>query len=144
MKAILVANLLMLILSQNLSAQRDSTFKEFYPNGKIRSITHEGIFNGCYMPIGTDSFFYQSGKLDSIVFYDNRASKTQPGCHEGWTTAITKKYFSNGKLKMISKQKYGYEGVPCDCGNWIWYNEQETILKKRYFGKCYDQKYCEE
>ena len=134
----------MVIISQNALAQSDTTFKEFYPTGKLKSFTHEGIFNGCYMPIGTNSFFYKAGKLDSTVFYGNRASKTQPGCHEGWTTAITKKYFLNGKLRAISKEKYGYEGVPCDCGIWIWYDSNGKVLGKRNCGKCYDQKYCKE
>jgi hypothetical protein len=124
------------------TAQYNDTLREFYPNGKLKSVHHEGLFNGCTMPVGTDTAFYKSGKISETIFYDNRKSKTEEGCHEGWTTEIKKIFFENGRIKTISQTKYGYEGTPCNCGTWIWKDVTGRIHKKKYYGKCYDQVSC--
>ena len=123
-------------------AQEIKTFKEFYHSGVIKQIFHEGTFNGCNMKVGTDSTYFENGRLKATVQYDNRAGKTDPGCHATWTIALTTYFYGGGQIKSRSQQKYSYEGNPCDCGEWITYDVKGTIIKKKSRVDCYDQQPC--
>ena len=126
----------------NCRSQDTTRYTELYQNGKLKLIAHQGSFNGCGMTVGTDSVFYVSGHLFKTTFYDNRKSKTQEGCHATWTTAVSKTYYKNGNLKVKSQIKYAYEGEPCNCGKWIWYDLNGKIIKEIQLSDCYNQKYC--
>lgn len=141
MKHIAVA--LFLLLFSTPGKTQDKIFKTYYPGGKLRSIKHEGIFNGCNMPVGTDSLFYQSGELMSTIFYNNIKGKSGGGCHDTWTIASTVSFYKNGNIQQSSQQKYSYEGTPCNCGVWERKNIKGELADKKTLGDCYDQKPCE-
>ncbi|RYD76443.1 MAG: hypothetical protein EOP53_14670 [Sphingobacteriales bacterium] len=118
------------------------TLKEYYPTGNIKSITHEGIFNGCNMKLGTDSIFYENGRLMTTIQYNNRKDRKNAACHATWTIESTTHYYINGKIKSRSQQKYVYEGEPCDCGTWMRYDEKGRLVKKIIKAACYNQTPC--
>lgn len=131
-------------LSATAKTDTTSRYREFYPDGQLKGIRHEGVFNGCKMPVGTDTVFYRSGSILSTTFYDNRKSKTEEGCHAGWTIAVTRELYPGGQLKARSQTKYSYEGSPCNCGQWISYDRKGIAVQQRHYGDCYDQQPCAE
>lgn len=143
MKAGMSISIVLLLFAHVTFGQEIKTFKEFYPNGKLRSLKHEGLFNGCIMPVGTDTMFFVSGKIQATTFYDNLKSKTQAGCHAGWTIENRKTFFENGHLRTFAQEKYSYEGSPCNCGTWLWMQPDGKVVKRKKYGNCYDQKACQ-
>lgn len=139
----IIVSLIFFISVLKAGAQEQKVYRQYYPGGKIKSITHEGIFNGCNMPVGTDSLFYSSGELMLTKNYNNIKSKNGGGCHDGWTIATTTTYFKSGGLKTSSQQKYSYEGAPCDCSVWLKQNSQGTVTEKKQLNNCFDQVPCE-
>lgn len=124
------------------AVSQDTTFREFYKSGKLKKISHEGLFNGCYMKIGRDSMFAEKGNLLATIHYDNRKDKKEAGCHATWTTELHTYFYPNGKVKARSFIKYSYQGEACDCGEWIEYDEKGSLKKKTKKTDCYDQQPC--
>jgi antitoxin component YwqK of YwqJK toxin-antitoxin module len=129
------------LVSTTTFGQENRSYKEFYPNGKLKAIKHQGQFGGCGVNIGTDSIYYESGQLASTIYYDNHKSKTQGGCHENWTVKKIITFYKSGKIKTRSKTKLSYEGADCKCGTWFWYTEKGVLYKKQQFKNCYDEKF---
>jgi len=129
----------------NVAAPGDSltTYRAYYANKTIKSIRHQGRFNGCGMPVGVDSLFSPSGKLSETVAYENRKGKTDEGCHAGWTITKTIRYYPDGKMKSLAHQRSAYEGLPCDCGSWVDYNQRGVRTKERNMGDCDSQVACD-
>lgn len=135
---------MMLFAPALASAQQASSYKEFYPDGRLKAIRHEGIFNGCHMPVSTDTLFYPSGKVEATISYDNRKSLTDEGCHQGWTIETKHIFHTTGLLKAISKTRHLYEGSDCNCGEWRWYNTKGKMIRLKKYSRCTSQAPCAE
>ncbi|MBK7882821.1 MAG: hypothetical protein IPJ81_02525 [Chitinophagaceae bacterium] len=111
----------------------------FDNKGRLTDISRQGYFNACGISVGTDTIFYPSGKIKKEIFYDNRESKTETGCHAIWTTQVHTEYHPNEKIKSKKSYEYCYECDVCRCGIWKFYNTKGKIIKQQTFGNCYDQ-----
>lgn len=119
-----------------------STEKEYYPNGRLKKLYHNGQFNGVGIQVSTDSIFYQTGALWQTVYHDNFKDKQEQGGHATWIVLEKQEFYKSGKLKLLGFIKTCYECGECDCGRWIWFNEKEEIIKQKQYGSCYDQQPC--
>ena len=113
---------------------QENTVKNYHPNGKLREVMHHGLFNGCDIPVGTDSLFTPAGTLLGTKNYTHFS--TGEGCHSTLTVIEIKTYFPNGKPKVISYQRISYEGEAWRCGIWKWYNTAGKVVRKKDCGKC--------
>jgi len=136
--------LIMLFIPTLVSAQQTSSYKEFYADGTLKAIRHEGVFNGCHMPLGTDTVFYPSGKIEATIFYDNRKSLIDEGCHQGWTIETMHTFYANGTIRSISQTRHTYEGNACDCGEWRWLNTKGKVIRIKKYSSCNSQSPCTE
>lgn len=136
---VLTISCIMPLISFGQESIRSTTF---FKDGKLKAVYHQGNFNGCGMPVGTDTFFYPSGKLKSTINYDNR-NGIHGGCHNTLTIKTTKIYYSNGQLKGKFQTKSSYEGEPCNCGLWLWYNAKGLLVKTAHFRDCSDSAICD-
>ena len=106
---------LQLIPVLNAVAQT-KTEKEFYKNGTIQSIKHQGFFMGCGVPVGADSLFNKKGKLTETSEYVHIKDEEGQSCH-AITTYMKKSIYKAANTKPdIQYYKIGYqsESVSCD------------------------------
>ncbi|QIH33618.1 hypothetical protein [Sphingobacterium sp. DR205] len=97
MKTILFIVMIMQLISLLKAAAQTKTEKEYYKNGTVLSIKHQGIFMGCGVPIGTDSLFNRKGGLMETSEYVLIKDEKEHSCH-----AITTLTFL---LKVVHSNK---------------------------------------
>ncbi|GAA4177005.1 MULTISPECIES: hypothetical protein [Sphingobacterium] len=97
------------------SLAQTKTYRTYYEHGNIQSITHQGIFMGCGVPVGTDSLFNRKGKLIETSTYVHIKDEKETGCH-AITSYIEKTFYKSGNIKPVSQYyKVGYESEPVIC-----------------------------
>ncbi|HEY8954703.1 hypothetical protein [Chitinophaga sp.] len=105
-----------------------TTHKSYYDNGRLKQVTHQGNYNGCGVPVGTDSLFDASGKLAETISYQHKG-KSNTGCHDIITRKTITTYYSNGRRKTLSFQEECYECEPKSYGVWKWYDRNGKLIK---------------
>jgi len=109
-------------------------------SGYLAKVSHKGVFNGCRMPVGTDSFFADNpgGVLESTIRYEHYASDTpSDGCHSTWTITTLSTFDVSGRLKAVEQHKSGYETHDCPCGEWEEYDSNGKIVRSKRHPSCF-------
>ena len=104
--------------------------------GRVMSISRQGVFNGCGVPVGTDTIFSPTGKVYQTVRYTHHPGKPSGSCHDLRTIARTTTYFHNGKVMEVSSHHYCYECEPVPCGVWKRYNDKGKLVERSVKGDC--------
>ncbi len=126
-----------------LSYPNGLSIGHYIQSGYLATIYHTGTFNGCGVPVGTDSLFYNKpGKtLWIAIHYEHYKSKTpNAGCHATWTVTTTTMYDDGGRRKSVWQEKSGYETRPCRCGTYTTYNASGKIIRTESYPDCTVQK----
>jgi antitoxin component YwqK of YwqJK toxin-antitoxin module len=92
-----------------------TVFKAYYSNGKLKSITHQGIVEGCGVPVGIDSVFDTRGNLSGTVTYVHVKEKEEEGCHSLLIFEKRVTYHRNGEIASIKYYGSAYEQEPFLC-----------------------------
>jgi antitoxin component YwqK of YwqJK toxin-antitoxin module len=124
----------LLLLAVLPAGAQETVSKTYHPNGKLSEITHQGSFNGCGVPVGTDSLFSPAGKLLRTKSYTHFLSGS--GCHSIITVTEERTYFSNGRSKTVSREQIPYEGEAQKCGVWKWFDKEGRIMRKQEWSDC--------
>ena len=109
-------------------AQTAGTFITYHNNGRVKTITHHGIYNGCGVTVGIDSNFNSAGILIKTIAYDH-SSKGGKGCHDIFTKSTVTLYYKNGRHKVEQFFSSCYECTPVATGTWRWYNKEGKIIR---------------
>jgi antitoxin component YwqK of YwqJK toxin-antitoxin module len=134
-----------LVLTTSALYAQPQTHTTYYDNGQVHSIRHIGDFNGAVMSVATDTIYYETGKVQKTIYYENRKgiSPSDSGKHITLTVLHTRSFYPNGKLKMVCFFKTNSEcHTHHDCGTWLEYNDRGKLTKKKHRGTCYDIKPC--
>lgn len=105
-------NAFFLFLSLLLAQSDDKVYREYYKNGKVKSVTRQGIFQGCGVPVGTDSLFNANGILSKTISYTHIKDAKLNGCHAIQTYEKQVQMKPDGKALSIKYFTYGYESTP--------------------------------
>lgn len=105
-----------------------TAYKTYYDNGRLKQVTHQGNYNGCGVPVGTDSLFDASGKLTETISYRHEG-KSNTGCHDIITRRTITTYHQNGRPKTLSYQVECYECEPKPYGVWKWCDKNGKVIK---------------
>lgn len=117
-----------LLLHINSSAAQDPVYREYYPNGRLKQVTHQGNYQGCGVPVGTDSLFDPNGQLVKTISYLHEG-KANAGCHDLVTRQTITTYHQNGRRKMLSYFTACYECTPVPYGLWKWFDDKGRLVK---------------
>lgn len=103
--------LLFLLITLSCNMQHEK--KEYYKNGKIKSVTRwrDNEQNGI------SEFYYENGKIEDIAFYKN-----------GKMAGVSKNFYKNGKIKLLGCYKNDRPN-----GNFYYYD----TLGRKYLEKNY-------
>lgn len=127
----LFATLIMFVfgfINTEVSAQTAGTFRTYHKNGQVKTITRQGLYNGCGVPIGIDSNFNSAGILIKTIAYDH-SNKGGKGCHNIYTKSTITLYYENGRAKVEQFFLSCYECTPVAIGTWKWYDKKGNIIR---------------
>lgn len=112
---------------------------DYYPNGQLRSHwSNQGLYGGIF---STFLIQYDSlGHKTEEITWEHSYPKWGESYNDTFSVGTTREYYSNGKLKSLTKTKSFCESDSYRCGTWVYYNEQGEILKTQKYGKCYNFK----
>ncbi len=102
--------------------------------GNLRSITRQGLYKGCGVPVGTDSIFYGNGKLNTTHTYKHFSPEQNRSCHKLITHRKTLQYYKTGQIKTKQEYSYCYECEPKPVGVWESYSPSGRLLHKEKYG----------
>jgi antitoxin component YwqK of YwqJK toxin-antitoxin module len=104
-------------------------FKTYYPNGHVKAVTHQGIFQGCGVPVDTDSLFYPNGQVQKTIRYRHSLNSGND-CHAIITREAIVLYYPNGRRRSLQFLEYCYECEPTPVGEWVWYDKSGNVLRR--------------
>lgn len=110
-------------------AQTPRTIRTYHKNGSIKTITHQGFYNSCGVPIGTDSIYNNTGGLIKTITYQHTLLNGK-SCHDLSTKSTVILYYKNGKPKEEQHYVSCYECEPAATGTWRWYNQRGDIIQQ--------------
>lgn len=107
----------------------------YYPNGQLHSHgDNESLYGGTF-----STFFvsYDSlGRKTEEINWKHSYPEWGTSYNDTFSVMTTRKYYTNGKLKSLTKMKSFCESDGYRCGTWIYYDERGRILKTENYGNC--------
>lgn len=106
---------ILLLLAANACEAQVKTFRDYYKNGSIQYIKHQGTFMGCGVAVGIDSLFNENGILIETTEYVHLKDQKEQGCH-AIMTYVKKTSYKPGNIKPdVRYYKSPYESEPVSC-----------------------------
>lgn len=109
----------------------------YYPNGQLQS--HE-IYKSMYGGnFSTFDISYDSvGNKIEETNWKHLYPKWGESYNHTFSIETKREYYSNGKLKSLTKMKSFAESDVYRCGTWIYYDQKGKVLKTEKYGDCYN------
>jgi antitoxin component YwqK of YwqJK toxin-antitoxin module len=139
------------VKDKNGKLRRESSYKNGLREGAVKYWyeTGELEYNGLWEKdtLKNYTWYYKSGQkraegivVKTITIYDRVIQKTwyEDGGIESEEKVFpdgieTKEWYKNGKIKLIGKSIFVFNCCLSMDGVWIYYNEQEDVVKKMYY-----------
>jgi len=110
-------------------AQDIREVRTYHQDGSIERISHQGLFNGCGVPVGMDRVFDPSGNVIKTIAYRHSLQGSQE-CDDISTQQTITTYSPEGLRQSVQYYVGCYECEPRPTGNWRWYDSKGRLIRQ--------------